>query len=455
MKKKIKLLQITLLSISAILNLKSLPMFAEMGSSIIFFLGIATMFFFIPISLIIAELSSAWPEEGGLYLWIKKAYGERIAFFAMWAYWMESIIWFPTMLIFIMAILLNILSKYFPGLETNNMFFILGIIFVFWILTILNFYGIKISANFSIFGVLFGTIVPFLLIIIFSIIWIIKGHDFNINFDLHSIIPKINLNNCMFFAGILLGMSGIEIIAFYSNDIEKPDINLPKSIIMSAIFILVIYAAGSLSISLVVPKSEISLASGVIQAIKIFFDKFNISFIMPFFTVLLLLGSLSGMNTWIIGPAKGLLIAAKDDLLPKFLTKENINGIPINLLIIQAFVGSFLSILFFIYIKNINGLVWIFVCLSFQFASILYILVFFSIIKLRHKYPNIKRPFKVPFVKLFSYIGIAMCIFTFFISYIVPEDIDISNKYIYLLLLLLSFLILNIPPFFLIKKNHT
>ncbi len=452
--KKMGVFKLVMLSISAVVSLKSLPLFAEVGLSLIFFLLIAMLFFFIPISMVIAELSSTWPSDEGCYYWIKKAYGKSVGFVVMWAYWMESIIWFPTMLIFIIAMLSHALSPFFPNLENNYYFFIIGIILIFWILTYINCYGIEISSMLSSIGVIIGTIIPILLIILFGIIWVLNDNEINITFNVKSLIPDFNLNNLVFFSGILLGISGIEIISFHTHAIDNPKINIPKTVIISAIIIFLIYLLGSLSISIVVPKNEISLASGVIQALKVFFIKNNIFFIIPILSVLLLIGSISGMNTWIMGPIKGMFVTSNDGFLPKYFKITNNKNIPVRLLIFQAIVGSSLSIIFFIFINNINGLIWVFICLSAQFAVFMYSIIFLSIIKLRKKYPHIKRPYKVPFLNLFSWLGISMCIFTFFISYIQPANINIIDKKIYILLLSASFILLMLPSIiFILKKK--
>jgi len=453
--KKIGIFQLVLISVSAIVSLKSLPLFAEVGLSIIFFLLLATLCFFIPLAMVIAELSSTWPNPGGCYLWVKKAYGPSWAFIVMWSYWIEGIIWFPTMLIFITAMLAHALSPIFSNLENNSYFLISGIIITFWLLTFLNFRGIKVSALFSSFGVFIGTIIPTLMIIMFGIYWIYDKNTINITINLYSIFPQFNINSLVFFSGILLGISGIELIAFYVNDVDNPKKNMAYAILLSSLFILIIYILGSLSIAIVVPKSDISLASGIIQALKIFFSKLGIEFITPIIAFLLLIGSLSGMNTWIIGPTKGLFVAASDGFLPKSLCYVNSENVPTNLLLFQAIIGSFLSIFFFLYINSINGLIWLFICLSFQFASFLYIMIFLSAIKLRKMYPDINRPYKVPFINFFSYLGVIVCLFTFIISYAQPIDINIVNKDFYSFIILIVFIILITPAlFFILLKNR-
>lgn len=453
-KKKIGIFQLTMLSLSAVVSLKSLPIFAEVGLSLVLFLIIAMICFFIPLTMAIAELSSTWPSKGGCYFWIKKAYGKYAAFLTMWAYWMESIIWFPTMLTFIISMLAYTISPIIPNLETNAYFFIIGIIIIFWLLTYINFKGLRISALFSSIGVIFGTIMPLILIILCGIFSIIKSYDNNDTLIIKNLIPTLNFNNLVFFSGILLGISGIELIAFHTGSIKNPEKNIPKVVIISSILIFLIYLLGSMSLALVIPKKEICLASGVIQALKIFFIKNNISFIIPFLSFLLLLGSLASMNAWIIGPIKGIFITAKDGFLPFFFLKTNKKKIPTNLLIIQAIIGCSLTIIFFIFINSLNGLIWIFICLSFQFASLLYIMIFLSVIKLRIKYPNVHRPYKIPFVYLTTFIGISICIFTFFISYIQPNNISITNNITYILLLIITFISLLIPAIIISYRKY-
>ncbi|MDP2763086.1 MAG: APC family permease, partial [Enterobacteriaceae bacterium] len=367
------------------------------------------------------------------------------ALFVLWAYWMESIIWFPTVLIFIVAMLAHVLSPFYQNLDSNNLFLISGIVIVFWLLTFINFYGIRFSAMISSVGVFIGTVIPLVLIIFFGIFWLFTGESLSIDFNFKSLFPEFSISNMVFFSVVLLGISGIEVVSFHINDMDKPEVNFVKVLLISSVFILIVYVLGSLSIAMVVQKSEICLASGIIQALKVFFLKINIPFIIPFLALLLLIGSLSGMNTWIIAPARGLLVAAEDGMLPHFMRYVNKNDVPVVLLIVQAVIGSALSVFFFIYINSVNGLIWIFVCLSFQFASFLYIMIFFTVIKLRKKYPDTYRPYRVPFLKFTATLGIASCVFAFFVSYVQPSHIDVSEKNFYFLLLLLIFTSLMIP----------
>src|SRR5689334_287379 len=91
---------IALINVAALCNIKNFPLLAEYGLSTVFFLALSAILFFIPVSLVSAELASGWPEQG-IYTWVKAALGHRMGFLAIWLQWIESVIWYPTILSFI------------------------------------------------------------------------------------------------------------------------------------------------------------------------------------------------------------------------------------------------------------------------------------------------------------------------------------------------------------------
>ena len=447
-KKLLSIFSLSLITISAIFSLRNLPICAEYGLSSIFFLLIGTLIYFIPISMITAELASTWPKEGCTYIWVKEAFNYKIGLFALWASWMESITWFPTILAFSSIMCAYSLSPLFPNLYENKFFLFITILIIFWGITIINFLGIKFSSYISNIGVLIGTIIPGILIILLGIYWIINKNNLQITFNINNLIPSFKINDLVFFSGILLSLSGIELSAFHILDFKNPKKNYPKVLLISSITIIILYILGTLSIAIVVPKNEICFATGLIQAFLIFFSSFNINFAIPIIAFFLLIGALAGINTWMIGPAKGLLVASKDNLLPKILQFENKKNVPVYILILQTFIGSILSILF-LYMKNNSSAIWILTALSFQFAAIQYILIIISAIKLRFKAKNIIRGYKAPILLVLSFFSITACLFNFFIVLIPPKNM--YNNEPFTLLLIFFLIIFMIPPFILLK----
>ena len=443
---------LAMMTMAAIVSLRNLSMTAELGFSAVFFLGVAALVFFIPISLVTAELAASWPRPGGCYVWVSEAFGKPLGFIALWASWMASVAWFPTVLAFTATMLAHMLSPFLPSLALeHNTYFVLGImLIVFWGTTISNFFGLKFSGFLSSFGVVIGTLIPGCLIIIFGLLWIAAGKPSQIPLTMDSLIPDFKLDNLALFGGVLLGLAGVELAAYHIRETRNPQKNYPLAILIAAILILGVYILGTLAIAVVVPQSDLLLASGLIQAFYVFFANVGVEWMVPLLACFIFLGAIAGINAWVIGPAKGLLVVAQDKFLPSFLQRENMNGVPISLLIAQAIIGSILAMIF-LYLKDNNASIWFLTALSAQFTFVQYILVFAAVLKLRYSQPDTARAFKVPAVWLVAGLGIASCVFSFLIVYAPHAKLVSLDTVTYGLLLTISFLALLLPALMLIK----
>ena len=444
-KRGLGVFSLAMINVAAIVSLRNLPMMAEFGCATIFFLVLAALVFFLPIAFVTAELAAAWPEAGGNYIWVSAAFGRPCGFFALWASWMESISWFPTILTFTAAMLAHMLTPIIPGLEHSKTFIVTAILIIFWGATIINFFGINVSGWISTLGVVIGTLVPGVFIVMLGFWWIVSGHPLQVEFSLATMIPDFRLDNIVIFSGVLLGLAGIELAAYHVVDAKDPQRDYPRAVLLASLVILTIYILGTLAIVVVVPRTDISLASGLIQAISLFFASFGWAWMAPLLATFLLLGALAGINTWIVGPAKGMLVVAKHGLLPSILTYSNKKGVPVALLLLQAAIGSILALVF-LYIEDSNGAIWILLALSAQFTFIQYLLVFAAVLKLRYFQPNVARPYKAPCIWILSGLGIAACVFSFFIVYLPPAQLNTGDASVYRWLLLITLLVLALPP---------
>jgi amino acid transporter len=433
-----------MISVSAIIALRNLPSFAFFGSSILCLLGLATILFLIPISLVCAELASGWPKEGGLYAWVTEAFGETSGAVAVWLEWIESVVWLPTVLSFIGTTLAYTLA---PQLGENKYYMLAVMMGVLWTGTIINFKSIKTSSWVSTFGIIAGSIIPGAIIILMGAMWVIKGGVINIELNIASLIPDINLPSA--FAVIGLAFGGIEVGAFYIQDTKNPQKTYPRATFIAAIIVVSIYVLGSLTLALVIPKADLNLAAGAMQAMEQFFNYFNIPWATPLFAVLTVLGGLALLNTWIIGPSKGLLVSAEHGALPKFTTKTNKFHSPVAILLAQAIIGTFLLSMF-LFIPTINDFYWFFGMLASQLIMMMYLFVFLSAIKLRFSQPNTPRLYKIPGGKLGMLItagsGSCFCLLAIFFAFIPPEEYQFISPMKYSGALFAGICILTSPP---------
>ncbi len=101
MKKPLGVFSLVMINVIAVDSLRTLPISAHYGSSIIFYYLLAAITFFIPAALVTAELATGWPTKGGIYAWVKEAFGAKVGFLIIWLQWIYNIVWYPTILSFV------------------------------------------------------------------------------------------------------------------------------------------------------------------------------------------------------------------------------------------------------------------------------------------------------------------------------------------------------------------
>ncbi|NGX26668.1 MAG: Glutamate/gamma-aminobutyrate antiporter, partial [Chlamydiae bacterium] len=330
-KRVLSVFLLTMINVATIGSVKNWPVTAEYGLSSVFFFLLATLIFFIPTSLVSAELATGWPKTGGVYAWVKEAFGHRSGFLAAWLQWMQTIVWYPTALSFIAATIAYIFN---PKLAQNNLYTFFTILIVFWATTLINFRGMRTSGWISSLGMILGTFLPGLVIILLGFIWYFSGQPTQIAFTWGNLIPDMNnIGQLVLFTGVLISLAGMEMSAVHARDVEHPKRDYPKAILFSALIILGLSIPGVLAIAIVVPQQEISLLAGSLQAIAIFFEKYHLGPFIPLMALLITLGTIGSVSTWTVGPTKGLLAAAQTGDLPPLFRKLNKNAMPVPLLI--------------------------------------------------------------------------------------------------------------------------
>lgn len=426
--KPLRTLALTLLITGAIDSIRNLPTTALFGSSLIFFFILAAIVFLIPTALVSAELASNIKEKGGIYHWVKLAFGERIGFLAVWLQWVNNLAFFPAILSFIAGTGAYLINPSWP----QNKYYLVGMILtLFWGLTLLNLRGIKISARFTTFCALVGLILPMALIIILMIVWIAMGHPIQISLAPANLIPDLHHSqNWIALTAIVLAYLGMELAAVHVKDVENPQKTFPRALALSTLFILSTMTLGSLAIAMVLPSHEINLINGTIQTFAYFLNAYQMSWLLPVMTVLLIIGSLGGIISWVISPIRGLLQAAQNDFFPDFLKKENKYGVAQNLLLTQAVLVS-LFCTAFILVPTVNGSYWLLSVLTAQLSILMYIILFLSGLVIRKKVSYVPGGFVIPGKKIGLWsvclLGLTGCIVTMIVGFFPPEGINVGS----------------------------
>lgn len=443
-----------MLNVSIMASLRNLPLVAHFGlEAIPFFLTVA-LFFLIPCALISAELATGWPKAGGVYVWVSEALGERFGFLAIFMQWVHNVAWYPVIMTFVASTLAYVIN---PALAQNKVYTISIVLVGYWGMTLLNYLGIKTSSLFSTIGVIAGTILPGFLIISLGFSWLAGGNASQIPLTLNSMIPKFDgVSSLVFLSGLFLAFGGLEVSAGYAQDVRNPQKNYPRSIILASILVFFIFMLGSLSIALVIPKDQISLVSGLMDSFEKFFGQYHLQAILPLMAILLIVGAIAEVNSWIIGPIMGLHATALKGNMPRFFQRVNKRDTPVNLLLFQALIVTASSFVI-LHMPTVSASFWILTALSAQSYLVMYILMFIAAIRLRYSKPDTPRPYRVPYrnkgMWILGSMGILASSIAISMGFIPPASMDVGSLFFYVGFLLVSLILMISFPLILYKMK--
>lgn len=435
-KRVLSVFVLAMLNVSIMASLRNLPLVAEFGLSAIFFFVIVALFFLIPCALISAELATTWPKEGGVYVWVREGLGDQWGFMAIWMQWVHNVAWYPAILSFVAITSTYLIS---PDLASSKPFVLSIILGGFWGMTFLNYLGLKTSSWFSTAGVIVGTIVPGTFIIFLGLRWMLSDMPIQISLTAEALIPSFkDLGNLVFLAGLFLAFAGLEVTASYANQVKNPKKNYPRAILLGSLITFALFMLGSLAIAIVIPKEQISLVQGVMEAFGYFLNNYQLAWLLPLMALLMIIGAVAEINSWIIGPVRGLFATAYHGNLPPFFQKVNPHNVPTRLLLFQAILVSIVSLIF-LYAPKISSGFWMLTALSAQSYLVMYILMFITAIKLRYSKASNPRPYKVPGEKVGMWIlglmGITSSAFAIFLSFVPPTTLNVGDPLSYVLIL--------------------
>jgi len=343
-----------------------------------------------------------------------------------------------------------------PDLAANPWFMFSVMMIVFWGTTAIAYFGEEASTKFSNVGVILGSIVPSLLIIGLGLWWLGSGQKIVIpHFTLAQTVPTINLSTLPFFATIVLLFAGMEMAGFHALETKNPQRDFPRAMALSAIIIVICTVLATLAIAIVIPASQLNLASGVMQAIQYFFDAAGIAWLVGPMALLITLGGVVNLAAWLIGPAKGLGIVAEEGNMPPLFDRTNKYGAPVAVLVIQALIGSVISLLY-VFLPSVNQAYWILSAMTVELLCIVYILVFAALIKLRYSKPDTPRPFRIPGGMIGVWIVGGFGLFGTVLSFIVGlmPPMYFTNWVVYVGSVLLGTFLLAVPPLIFLKFKH-
>jgi amino acid transporter len=260
-------------------------------------------------------------------------------------------------------------------------------------------------------------------------------------------VPTFDLGTLPFVATVILLFAGMEMAGFHALETKDPARDFPRAILISATAIFGLSVLGTLAILYTVPTKELSLAAGVIQAIQAILDHLKLAWLTAPMAVLIAVGSVAQLSTWLVGPAKGLGVAAAQGDLPRVMREHNKHQSPVAVLLIQAVIGSAFSLLF-VLLPSVNSAYWVLSAVTTEVIIIMYFFMFAAVIKLRYSQPDTPRAYRIPGGKTGVWIVAGVAIvglaFAFAVGLMPPSIVKNVGTWTYVLIILGISLLLSV-----------
>jgi glutamate:GABA antiporter len=303
-----------LFNIAAVLGPRWIAAAAHNGTSSISLWVLSAVGFFVPTALVIVELTSRFPEEGGLYAWSKEAFGDFHGFIAGWTYWIYTIFYFPALLLASAAMSAYVIGPRGAALAQNREFLLAGSFVLLAVAVGLNLIGLNIGKWLQNAGGV-STYLPLLILAAVAVIlW--RAHGPVTQFTWANMMPTWDWGTVNFWPQIAFAFTGLEIASMMSEEVHDPRRTFPRAIFVSGALIAVIYIVGTFALLSLVPAEQADPKSGVFQAITMGSTMLRIGFVGVLAALLVSVGNAGGVGSTVAGASRVPFVVGIDRYLP-------------------------------------------------------------------------------------------------------------------------------------------
>ena len=460
---KLGVITLAIMNVTAVVSLRGLAAEAEYGLSSAFYYLFAALVFLIPTSFVAAELAAMFQDkQGGVFRWVGEAFGKRTGFVAIWLQWVESTIWYPTVLTFGAVSLAFIGTDSAKDMElaSNKVYTLAIVLLIYWAATYISLKGLGWVSKVAKIGGLVGTIIPAGLLVILAIAYLVSGGESQMNFGGNFFPDIARFDNLVLASGIFLFYAGMEMSGVHVSEMENPTRNYPRAVFIGAAITVAIFILGTFSLGIIIPQKDINLTQSLLVGFDRYFDYIHASWLSPIIAIALAFGVLAGVLTWVAGPSKGLFAVGKAGYLPPFMQKTNKIGVQKNILLIQGGLVTFLSLLFVI-MPSVQSFYQILSQLTILLYLIMYLLMFSAAIYLRYNMKDYKRPFRIgksgnALMWIVAGVGFSGSLLAFVLSFIPPAQIAVGSSTVWYLVLVIGCIVVVGAPFIIyaMRKPH-
>lgn len=282
-------------------------------SSIVIWIG-AWFFFYTPLALSVLELSSRYPNEGGLYVWTKRAFGDFSGFMSAWCYWACNLPYFPAVLYFAASNALYVRQDAWGHLSNNTTFYILFSLAALTVATLLNVFGLDVGTWLHNLGALAMWIPVGIIIIMGGVAWYRYGAATPLT--VHSMTPSTHFNDIIFWSVLIYAFAGCETASLMGDEIKNARRTIPWALFIAGVTVTVCYIVGTLSVLAALPSSEVGNLQGLMQAISATAHRIGFEGVIPLAAFLITLSNVGAAGAYLAAVARLPFVAGLDRFLP-------------------------------------------------------------------------------------------------------------------------------------------
>jgi len=306
-----------LCNVVAVVSLRWFATAAAAGPSSITLWVLAALCFFLPQGLAVGDLAARYPDEGGIYAWAKRSFGEGHGFMCGWCYWVNNILYYPNLLMSTAVVGTYVVGRGGTALESSWAYVLPATLAALWIAVALNIVGVRTGRWLQNAGAI-GTYVPGVVLVALGV-YAALTHPGATPLNAATLVPdladktKLNL-----WASIAFAFAGLELCAVMGGEVKEPRRTLPRSIFLSAPLIAFIYIAGTASVLWLVPTRQVNIVSGFLQALHTGAQDigFGAAWIPAAMAAMYVIGNVGGVGAWLTGPARVAFVIGLDRYFP-------------------------------------------------------------------------------------------------------------------------------------------
>lgn len=388
----LRMFDMILFSVCAILLLSQVTLTAQIGPSAIVWTALMIVLFFLPYGLMTAELGSTYPDTGGIYAWIVRAFGNRWGTRVSWWYWLNVALWVPSVYLMFSVVLSDM---FFPELGFwPQVWIAMGLIAVNWFVNIMTLDTGKWVPN-------IGAVITVGVIVLIGvagvIAWTDGGSATSFTWSTDSMIPTA-ATAALALPIIIYNFLGFELMSSASNEMRNPRRDVPRTIVIAGVLIGVFYLISTVGMQVIMPAEEISETRGLMDGLQAVFGE---NLLVTLVGIGILYAFFAALIPWTIGANRAAAEAAEQgDLPPVFKKMSAKHRTPVGAANLTALVSAAITLIYGVLFSVTNGDIDSLFWSLFAFSSIVFLLPYVAMslafLRLRVRDPHAERPYKVP-----------------------------------------------------------